>query len=108
MKQTSSMTAVDICAIIEAGHKGGVSRLKLGALLIEFTPRKMEPDPILMHEDPISDQSGTTQATTEQDEKKSREPSEADLDDLLITDPAAYEKLILSGELGDERREDKA
>lgn len=102
------MTASEVCLIITASAKAGLSVLKFGDLQIEFA--RQEPEPI--GSPPLSEpgaiptaemvaplQKVEEQKSTEMDELRLREEQ---LAELLITDPFAAEEMIRNGDLAEE------
>lgn len=92
-----TLKTADICRIIESCKTSGVSRLQFGNLHIQFGEPIHEPKESWSEFTAKSTSSGTQ---TEDAAKQSvRKLSEEEIDQLKLTDPAGYERLILSGEL---------
>jgi len=99
----------DVCEIIAACATNGVSMLKYGTLEVQFkdshTPckEKIEDQPIEIHsqgpEKEIPTMSPEVLQKIEQDMKQ------AELEQMLVTDPAQFEELLSSGEI--EHEEDR-
>ena len=90
-----------ISAIIKACGKAGVQEFSLGELRITFGT-KTDPD---LSVSPLSgealsdeDHRKLNEQSLEQDEVRTRENQ---MEELLITDPAQYERLIIDGEFSD-------
>lgn len=87
----------DICRIIETCKASGVSRLQLGSLHIQFSGSFPEAHDSWSEFTAKASQAGTQ--TDQRSKQSARKLSEEEIDQLKLTDPASYERLILSGEL---------
>lgn len=87
----NSLKSSDICRIIETCKKSGVLDFKLGGLHINFgpPPNTWPADLVPPLDTP----------TSGPDAQKARKPSEEEQMDLILSDPAEYEKRVLSGEI---------
>jgi hypothetical protein len=107
--RSTSFTARDLCLIIEACKTHAVAELKFGDLEIRWTPG-LSPLPLAypssvesIPEAAISaTQTKVAEHALEQDEVLMRQEQ---LEHLKITDPLAYERLMMSGEFGDDGSE---
>lgn len=109
----SSLSADEICRILEASAKAGVRVLKFGTLEATFEPsgvvpptatdqRPAPPTPAAEIAEPNHERQ--TRESIELDELALREDQ---VGELLLSDPLEAERLISEGELGDnERRSD--
>lgn len=107
------LSAVDICTIIKTCHGRGVTKLKLGALELEFEPpaesrhsKTPAPGPALPEISP-----GNVLQEQQQEETKSFEAEELrtrdeQLAELQLTNPAEYERLLELGEISEEAQEE--
>jgi hypothetical protein len=87
----NSLKSSDICRIIETCKTSGVSDFQLGNLHIKFgQPTVTWPTDLVPPLDT---------PTSAQDHQKARKPSEEEQMDLILSDPAEYEKRVLSGEI---------
>ena len=105
---SSELNVKDVCEIIASCATNGVSMLKYGTLEVHFkdrTPSKeqKEDQPIEIHsqgpEKEIPTMSPEVLQKIEQDMKQ------AELEQMLVTDPAQFEELLSSGEI--EHEEDR-
>lgn len=92
----------DICKIMEAASKFGVSEFSLNSLKFKIgnTPEPLSQ--VYQVDEKILEQSDSqAREATRIEERKSVED---DLDLLLLTDPLQFEELVKRGELIDEER----
>lgn len=123
MEIKNSLTAADVCSIIEASATAGLSSLKFGELEISFLQKLGQVQtstvgyiqPIDAAEikqsglPPILPHSPYGGLSKEEHEKRTKDQIEAEelnakadyLAELLITDPLKYEQLLSQGELSD-------
>jgi hypothetical protein len=93
----NSLKPSDICRIIEACKSSGVRDFQMGSLHIQFGEAIQETRETWNDFAVNSTNSGTQ--TESVDQQSARKLSEEEIDQLKLTDPAAYERLLLSGEL---------
>ena len=91
----------DIIRIIKACQKSQISTLKCGDLEINLTVPRRNGEP--KHAKIAVDETIATQLELEAIDQASEELVSRELDELLISDPAAYEAKLASGELVDEK-----
>lgn len=100
----ASLTVDEVCRILDASARTGVSLLKLGDLHVEFgrkepepsrVPSPLRPDAIPAAEMAVL-QLKEQNRSTELDELQLREDQIAE---LLLTDPLAAEEMIRNGDL---------
>lgn len=92
--------ANSICQIIKECAKGGVSELKLGNLSLVFGPKDKSDKPLEAIETRSFEQE-TQKISNEAEAQRLAERVQQDLEELSITDPAAYERMLsLQGDLG--------
>jgi hypothetical protein len=92
-----SLKSSDICRIIETCKSSGVSSFQLGSLHIQFG--ESFPEPKESWSDFTAKQTESGTQTTKVSHQSARKLSEEEIDQLKLTDPVSYERLILSGEL---------
>lgn len=93
----------DILRILKECAKLGVTHLKMGELEISFSPVEDKADiPKKVREKP------KLQAQYERESIETQEVTvkQKNLDELLLSDPEEYERLIIEGELVDEEAHD--
>lgn len=95
MSKSTRFTCADICAILEAGAKSGVSLLQWGDFRAEFGPRPTaqvahNPAPIVQAA-PESEK-----AALEGQEKLLKEQEVAE---MILRDPQKFEEMLARGEL---------
>jgi hypothetical protein len=108
--QKKALDTDGICSIIEACSRAGVAELKFGSLHVSFLPKLEQAQRVVWESASAPSSSDAAhsdaiQKTNDEerlmfDEKALREQQ---LDEMMITDPLAYEELIASGELEDSR-----
>lgn len=101
------LSSLDICTIIEACAENQVTKLKYGDLYLELgrqTPRDTVPTQTVSPgtEIPEINHDKITQESIETDEVKLRE---AEIAELMLTDPRRAEEMIENGELEDDTDE---
>jgi hypothetical protein len=102
-----SLTSKDVCKIIETAHNFGVSTLSFGDLKLEF--HKVEPKSELAALQPEPSNTPLAKQTPEKQKEDEERmlleanvlAREAELEQLLISDPEKYEELVAQGELED-------
>lgn len=110
--QVKTLAPEEICAIIEACAKNGVATLKFGDLEIQRGPpatRSENPEapaslaPTAHSNIPVAEMTDQQHEQQNANNLVSEELAtrEAQIAELLVTDPVAAEKLILEGELED-------
>ena len=111
MLEKMTMTPKDILRIMKKGKSLGLKRLKMGDVEIEFaahdsgkmsvwekpTERVAAPSKVIKAQEGIADK-----AVLQEDLDR----REQELDELLLSDPAEYERQIMAGEL-DDRNDDE-
>jgi len=103
MGVTKSLTAKEVCDIIESCKGGGVSTLKYGTLNIQF----YSTDPYLQLNNQllnVNESSLASQVEAESLLDDEIDVKDSQLSELLITDPEQYEKLLAQGELENANR----
>lgn len=100
-EQKSSLSSADVCAILTSCREAGVSELEFGALRVTFgrPPRHETQEPLqsLATEEEISaNQVKMARESLELDELAVREQQ---IEELLLTDPAKAEQMIIDGQL---------
>lgn len=99
-----SLTASEICLIIESCHKNGVESCEIsqGTLKVVFTSK-----PIAVENSTVTQPSVPTTETASLPEKE-EDPAalieEQDNAELLLNDPLKFESMVASGELLDEQQ----
>lgn len=88
------MTAAEICSIIKACANTSVREFRIGDLYLAFGPK--DPSVQMVETKPLQ----ATEISEEARTQAIAERVEQDLDELKLTDPFAYERL-LGGEIGD-------
>lgn len=102
-----SLSAAEVCLILEASAKAGARVLKFAGLEIEMGPKPLSPyllhvgDSVPVAPTPAAAMAESTQieqsrVSLEMDELQMREEQIAE---LLLTDPLAAEEMIRAGEL---------
>jgi len=93
------LSATDICRIIKQCQGTGVSKVVIGELVIEFQPRRNE-DPIIPGQDmadtPLEVTEISPSATHTAEFMSQDLIDEANVAQLMIDDPLAFEKLQMS------------
>lgn len=101
--QKTALSSQEVCAILEAGAKNGVSVLKFGDLLVRFgrhaTPTTAIPEPATTATVTPETHEAQTKDTLEVEELRLREQ---ELAELQITDPLKYEQMLEDGDLDEE------
>jgi restriction endonuclease Mrr len=109
----SKLKTEDICAIIEKCGANGVSRLTLDSLEIIFHPTYTEEKKIsratTQEVPPVTEENPSQGPESDPISPELLKKLEADIKDerlkeMMITDPAQYEELLLSGALENEDR----
>lgn len=112
MDPKSSLTVGEVCTILEASAKAGVTELSFGDLQIKFG---LPPDvaSARMQQYPLTT-SPVLPVTDEQHQTMTKDQIEADevrlreefMEELRLTDPFRYEQMLVRGELDDPRISD--
>ena len=93
-----TFSADDICKILKSASEAKVTTLRLGGMHVSFSHGLTQADqPQILEEIP----EGVPQAVYYEPEKERIE--RAKIDEMIISDPVAYEESILSGDLVDEK-----
>jgi hypothetical protein len=98
MAKVTGFTCSEVCAILEAGAKAGVTLLQWGDFRAEFGPRPTaQVERLIQVEVP-------TPVSSPASEKANLERAEVELkatevEEMLLRDPERYEELLAKGEL---------
>lgn len=90
------LSAKDICSIVKACASSGVTDLQMGDLHIKFG-KPSEADPINFHYISSAGETNLSSANENTSTDEDSEPSEDELNDLLMNNPAEYERRRLEG-----------
>ena len=105
--EKKQLSAEDICKLVKVGSASGVRSIRLGGvgfdLLIEFGDKGKVGQAAFIRgtEQPASTQE-TEQITLQALDEEEEVIKQAALDELMIRDPAEYERRVLDGSLEDE------
>jgi hypothetical protein len=100
---STKYSADDLCKIVEACTRGNVSEFSHGLLKIKFGITPASEIQVDQHlPGPVSTAIETNSKSDESPDQSEVEREEY-LANLMVEDPVAYEKLVTSGELEDER-----
>lgn len=96
----SSLSVDDVCRILKASEESGILKLKFQDLEIERVDARSTPTPEPTHAEnaiPPETHKKQNEATLLVDELRQKKQ---ELDELLITNPHEYERMMADGELG--------
>lgn len=102
----NELKTTEVCLILEACAKSGVSELRFGTLTVRFhrpVEQIVQYAPVIAPAQVSADQAKAAKESLEYDSLVTREDQIAE---LMITDPAEAEQLIKDGELEEDERPD--
>lgn len=91
----------DLCRIIKICAKSNVTKISIGELRLEFEPGDQTVPQLSRKIDTKSIEQATQQISEEAGEEQRKASMQQWLEELRITDPYEFEKLIGGGELED-------
>lgn len=98
MKLTNGMSSTDVCRIIEVAGKAGVTSLEIEGFCIKFNQSTTwEPVMSTNVAYPLAEQEDLMH--NEDNDNDIDDHVEIDMDELMLTDSVAYERLQTGGEL---------
>lgn len=105
--ETSQLSAKDVCSILSTAKKFGVQSLEFSSLKVVFHPTTVEKK--ITVESPQEKQILAEVDREVHEANLANETSrlrQEEIANLLVTDPAKYEELLIQGELGGSEEED--
>lgn len=102
---SSELNVKDVCEIIAACATNGVSMLKYGALEVQFKEHNPSKEKVQDQPIELTSQGPENEVPTMSPEvlqKIEQDMKQAELEQMMLTDPAQFEELISAGEIENE------
>lgn len=101
------LSVKDVCEIIHAGASNGLATLKWAGLELTFkeahTPGQVLP-PQAIEENSQGPEKDIPEISPEALQKMEQDVKQAQLEQMLITDPAQFEEMISTGDIEDDKQ----
>jgi hypothetical protein len=92
----------DLCKIIAVCAKNGVSEIRVGEFCLSFGMEDHQPNTYPIRKRPVPTRNKAAQKIQEEAEAQSlAQQVSDDLEELKLSNPLAYERLLATGEVGD-------